>query len=85
MGANHPPRSNSHPPSALVLSPRVREIAGWLGEDLTYDEIGCRLKVSGHAVRKHARGLQAKLGVHSRHAVVAQLAARGIPVLIRVP
>lgn len=66
------------------LTPREREVAGWLGEDLTYDQIGDRLRVSGHVIRKHARSLQEKLGVHSRHAVVAQLANRDVPVLIRV-
>jgi DNA-binding CsgD family transcriptional regulator len=65
------------------LTPREREIASWMGEDLSYEEIGEQLGISDHCVRKHARSLQRKVGVRRRHAAVAQLAAQGVAVLRR--
>ncbi|HRI14046.1 MAG TPA: helix-turn-helix transcriptional regulator [Verrucomicrobiota bacterium] len=68
-------------PAPIRLTPREREVARWLGEDLTYEVLGERLEISEHGVRKHVRSLLRKLGVHSRHAAVASLAALGYPVI----
>ncbi|MBN9690822.1 MAG: helix-turn-helix transcriptional regulator [Verrucomicrobia bacterium] len=67
--------------SPFGLTPRERELAGWLGEDVNFAEIAAQLGISRHTVNKHCLSIQAKLGVHSRHAAVALLSALGIPVL----
>lgn len=67
--------------SPFGLTPRERELAGWLGEDLNFLQIAAQMGISRHTVNKHCLSIQAKLGVHSRHAAVALLSALGIPVL----
>lgn len=65
---------------AFSLSPREKQVAAWLGEDETYGEIGDVLHLKADTVRHHARAIQRKLGVRTRHAAVARLAASGIPI-----
>jgi DNA-binding CsgD family transcriptional regulator len=75
------PIRDSHPlPLAQVfLTVREREVASYLGEDDTYAEIAARLGIRTDTVRNHARAIQRKLGVGTRHAAVARLIRFGFP------
>ena len=66
------------PPPALTR--REREVARWLGEDETYEEIALTLQIRRDTVRAHLRNICQKLGVRTRHAVVARLAKAGVDV-----
>jgi DNA-binding CsgD family transcriptional regulator len=74
MAAKAPDRKQ---PAGLAFTPRERAVAAWLGEDDTYAQIAHRLKIKRETVRHHARSIQRKLGVKSRHAAVARLVRTG--------
>ena len=57
----------------LGLTRREPEVARLLAGRATNREIAERLGMSPHTVRHHAENVFAKLGVHSRRAVAAQL------------
>jgi len=66
-------------PGFKPLSPRELQVAAWLGEDDTYARIADRLNLKTDTVRNHARAIERKLGVQTRHAAVARLIQHGIP------
>lgn len=74
------PTGEPPPPgrTALRLTHRELEVAAWLGEDITCDGMARRLGISRETVRAHLRNMARKLGVRSRHALVARLAIAGI-------
>lgn len=55
-------------PSAVIdpLTPREREVLGWIDEGLRNEEIAAKLVVGVATVKKHINNLYAKLGVASR-------------------
>lgn len=57
----------------LGLTKREAEIARLLAQRASNREIAERLDVSPHTVRHHIESIFAKLGVHSRRSIVAQL------------
>ncbi len=63
-------------PDRLGLSPRECEIARLVGRDLTNKEIGAVLEISSWTVATHLRRVFAKLGVHSKAAMVAVITER---------
>lgn len=67
-------------PSAPVLTRAERDVAGYLGSDVSPGAIAKALDVSAAVVQAHIRSIQSKLGVRSRHAAVAALVRAGIPV-----
>jgi DNA-binding CsgD family transcriptional regulator len=70
----HVARRSLHPlcPGCLdVLSPREKEVARLLAEDLTLEEIAERLGVSYVTVRNHVQHVLAKLGAHSTAEAIA--------------
>lgn len=76
--AESTPRAKAPPP--LYLTPRELELSRWLGEDATYEEIAKAMGIRRDTVRAHLRNLCEKLGVRTRHAVVARLARAGVQV-----
>jgi DNA-binding NarL/FixJ family response regulator len=60
------------PMSPVSLSPREREMLGFIVEGLTAKEIADRLGVSIHTIDTHTRHLFKKLDVRSRAAAVAR-------------
>lgn len=48
------------------LSPREREVLGWLAQGLTGEEIAARLHLSAETVRTHVRNAMDKLGARTR-------------------
>lgn len=73
--------SRAKPPPPLYLTPRELELSRWLGEDSTYEEIAEAMGIRRDTVRAHLRNLCEKLGVRTRHAVVARLARAGVQVV----
>ena len=63
-------------PHLLGLSPRECEIARLVGRDLTNKEISAVLEISIWTVATHLRRIFAKLGVHSKAAMVAVISER---------
>lgn len=61
------------PPSPL--SPAEARVAALLGRDDGYERLARALGVSVETVRSHAKSIYRKLGVRTRHAAVARLAA----------
>lgn len=74
------PTRETPPPGKMVLhlTPREREVAAWLGEDITCDGIARQLGIARETVRAHLRNIGKKVGARSRHAMVARLAIAGI-------
>jgi DNA-binding CsgD family transcriptional regulator len=75
-------RSRAPARGATGLTPREREIVGYVAEGRTNVEIARLLTVSRHTVRKHLENVYEKLGVHTRTGAVAAIfghraAARG--------
>lgn len=66
-----PPAS---PPLHAALSPREREVLGWLAAGLTNREIGAELYLSADAIKKHVSAILRKLGARNR-TEAAQLAS----------
>ncbi|HET7041453.1 MAG TPA: helix-turn-helix transcriptional regulator, partial [Gemmatimonadales bacterium] len=60
------------------LSDRETEVAVALGKGLSNREIGIRLGISLHTVRRHCEHIFAKLGVHRRAGVAGLLAESGL-------
>jgi DNA-binding CsgD family transcriptional regulator len=63
--------------TAAVLSSREAEILRWVGLGLTNEEIGRRLWLSPHTVRKHLENTYRKLGVHNRMQAAAVITKAG--------
>lgn len=63
------------PPAAPPLSPAEARVAALLGRDDGYGRLARMLGVSVETVRSHAKSIYRKLGVRTRHAAVARLAA----------
>jgi DNA-binding CsgD family transcriptional regulator len=57
--------------AAVELTSREREVIVHVAEGLTNDEIGRRLGISTHTVRKHLENAYEKLGTHTRTGAVA--------------
>jgi DNA-binding CsgD family transcriptional regulator len=60
----------------LPLSPRECEIARLVARDLSNKEIAAVLEISGWTVATHLRRVFAKLGVHSKAAMVGSIVER---------
>jgi DNA-binding CsgD family transcriptional regulator len=60
------------------LSPREREIARMVAKGYTNKTIAAVLEISSWTVDTHIRRIFGKVGVRSRSAMVAQLAATGV-------
>ena len=58
---------------ARSLTPREAQVASLIGEGLSYAEIGQRLGVTLHTVRRHTERIFAKYGVHSRALLMTRL------------
>jgi DNA-binding CsgD family transcriptional regulator len=59
------------------LTPREREIAGLVAEDLSDAEIAAAIQISPHTVRQHLKGVYRKLGVRTRVGLTRRLLAGG--------
>jgi pimeloyl-ACP methyl ester carboxylesterase/DNA-binding CsgD family transcriptional regulator len=59
------------PPALRMLSPREREILGWVAEGLTNPAIAERLALSEHTVKRHVANILLKLDLPSRSAAAA--------------
>jgi DNA-binding CsgD family transcriptional regulator len=66
---------NEHASEAAAVTPRERQVLALVAEGLTNAEIAQRLWVAPSTVAKHLEQASAKLGVHTRTAAVARLAA----------
>ncbi len=77
-----PPRAAGRPGdparAPLLLTPRERQVAAWLGEDDTYAGIAARLGLKKDTTRNQARAIQRKLGITTRPAAVARLMLLGL-------
>jgi two-component system nitrate/nitrite response regulator NarL len=71
-----PPRSVDEP--IARLTPRERQVLGFLVRAATSDEIAERLSVSPHTVRTHINNVMHKLGVHSRSEAVVYAVRYGL-------
>jgi len=49
-----------------LLTPRERQVLGWLVRGATNSKIGVSLKVSPRTIEKHVERILAKLGVNNR-------------------
>jgi predicted ATPase/DNA-binding CsgD family transcriptional regulator len=58
------------------LTPAQREVARMVGEGLTNPEVGRRLFISPRTVGHHLAQIYQKLGIHSRGALIKELAGR---------
>lgn len=61
--------------SAWELSPREQEVARWMGEGKSNEEIAIILGISIHTVKNHLEKVFRKLGVENRHAASLMLHA----------
>jgi two-component system invasion response regulator UvrY len=68
--------------SDTVLTPREREIVGLLASGARPAEMGVRLGISTHTVRRHIANLSAKLGTHGIRGLVDYAIREG---LVREP
>jgi DNA-binding CsgD family transcriptional regulator/GAF domain-containing protein len=57
------------------LTPREREIAALVAEDLSDAEIAAAIQISRHTVRQHLKGVYRKLGVRTRVGLTRRLLA----------
>lgn len=57
------------------LTPREREIAALVAEDLSDVEIAAAIQISRHTVRQHLKGVYRKLGVRTRVGLTRRLLA----------
>lgn len=73
--------TTSSTPGAPRLTPRQAAVAALLATDLQNAEMGARLGISTHTVRRHLEAIYRRLGVRTRSAAVAALrrAARATP------
>ena len=60
------------PDAAALLTPREREILGWVARGKANREIAMRLYLSPGTVRKHLDNIYAKLDVPNRTAAVSR-------------
>lgn len=70
--------AQGHDGAIASLSPREREILPLLCQGLSNAGIGWQLGISEKTVRNHLSSLYAKLGMHSRAAVIAFAHSRGL-------
>ncbi|MBS1895220.1 MAG: hypothetical protein JST59_28295 [Actinobacteria bacterium] len=57
------------------LTPREREIAALVAEDMSDAEIAAAIQISPHTVRQHLKGVYRKLGVRTRVGLTRRLLA----------
>ena len=69
--------SRQPPPSPSVLSPREQEIVRMVSQGFTNKAIASVLEISTWTVSTHLRRIFAKMGVSTRAAMVARVAAAG--------
>lgn len=60
-----------------VLTTREREIMALIADGLTDAQVALRLRLSPHTVHRHVANVRTKLGVGSRAAAAARIAAEG--------
>lgn len=60
---------------AWELSPREHEVARWMGQGKSNEEIAIILGISAHTVKNHLEKIFRKLGVENRHAASLALHA----------
>ncbi len=60
------------------LSPREREILGLIAQGLTSGEIAEKLFLSPHTIQSHRDHIMAKLGLHSKAALIKYAISRGL-------
>jgi DNA-binding NarL/FixJ family response regulator len=65
-------------PAAAGLSPREREVLGFVAKGFSYAEIAELLGISVHTVTSHVRHIYEKLAVHSRAEAVYEAAQLGL-------
>jgi DNA-binding CsgD family transcriptional regulator len=58
------------------LTPAERQVSGLVAEGLTNAEVGQRLFISPRTVGHHLAHVYQKLGIHSRRALIRELAGR---------
>ena len=58
---------------AVELSPREQEVAEWVGQGKSNEEIAIILGISAHTVKNHLDKIFRKLGVENRYAAAAAL------------
>jgi len=64
---NYPKVSGDCPGQRTMLTPRQKEIAGFLSRTgLSYKEVASKLAIAEGTMRKHTENVYRKLGVHSR-------------------
>jgi ATP/maltotriose-dependent transcriptional regulator MalT len=61
----------------VQLSGREREIVGLVGQGLSYEEIGHRLRVGTTAVKSHVHAILGKLGFRTRLEIAAYARRNG--------
>ena len=54
--------------AAVDLSPREQEVADWVGQGKSNEEIAIILGISAHTVKNHLDKIFRKLGVENRYA-----------------
>jgi PAS domain S-box-containing protein len=72
------PRGADAPREAAELTPREREVLGFICEGLDDKAIAQRLSLSGNTVRNHVASIYAKIGVNRRTAAVIWARERGL-------
>ncbi|MDI9899200.1 LuxR C-terminal-related transcriptional regulator [Rhodococcus sp. IEGM 1409] len=64
--------------NAVVLSPREREVMGYVALGLRNAEIAERLSLSVETIKTYMRNLMGKLDVRSRHEAVVEARRHGL-------
>jgi LuxR family transcriptional regulator, maltose regulon positive regulatory protein len=72
------PHSAARPPNAAALTPREREVLGFVARGWTNRQIAAHLVVSEHTVHRHVTNLLRKLDVPTRSAAAALAAHSGL-------
>ena len=79
LGVAAAPRANPQSPPSVEISPREREIMTLVARGLTDAQIAAELYLSVHTVHRHVANVRTKLGVPSRSAAAALIAAQPSP------
>ena len=72
------PSANTPAANAVVLSPREREVMGYVALGLRNAEIAERLSLSVETIKTYMRNLMGKLDVRSRHEAVVDARRQGL-------